>query len=133
MSRKLIMLTVAVLVTFAACKKEATNPDELVQARVTIGSGAGGNMVTNITLTGTDALNESNYKNPKVWMLNGKVVDYQYKVESSTSVTLTVTTTGYQLAYDPELFHRWVLANGKVDTLKISNTPTNGAVVYDLH
>lgn len=126
---KLILLSFAALVTVTtACKKEAAvNPDESVQAKVVIAGDK-----TSIELTSTDKIKESNYKDPKVWMQTGKVLSYTYNKVSDTRVNIDITTTLYQSADKAELFHKWVLTNGRVDTLKITNATVSGYVTITL-
>jgi hypothetical protein len=131
MNRKRIFTIASILVVAftTSCKKENVNPDELVQANVVIKGD-----VTHIKMIGTNPLKESNYKNAKVWMIDGQVLNYKYTKLSETEVDIDITTSQYKHGEEyPELYHRWVLANGNVDTLKVQNYLVSTGVTYDLH
>lgn len=123
------MLGVATVVALTACKKEVTNPDETLQAKLVIV----GNK-TSLAVTSTNKIKNSNYENPKVWMQSGKVINYSYNKVSDNQVNIEITTTPYQNYGTEELFHQWQLANGKIDTMRIGELAgvTPGDVIITL-
>ena len=123
------MLAVATVVALTACKKEVTNPDETVQAKLIIV----GNK-TSLAVTSTNKIKNSNYENPKVWMQSGEVINYSYKKVSDNQVNIEITTTPYQNYGKAELFHLWQFSNGKIDTMRIGELAgvTPGEVIITL-